>query len=71
MRTLFTVGGIGTHWVLEATLRPRVAYAVVADTVLRDTFGQRLEGNPAVIGCHGARRAQASRCGIHSIVCRP
>ena len=37
-----------TNWVLEAELRPRVAYAVVADTLLRDVFGQRIAGNPAV-----------------------
>src|SRR5688500_15742972 len=41
-------GTVNTHWVLEAELRPRVAYAVVADTALRDVFGQRLTGNPAV-----------------------
>ncbi|MDX2193700.1 MAG: MG2 domain-containing protein [Gemmatimonadales bacterium] len=34
-------------WYLGARLRPRTTYAVVADTALRDAFGQRLEGNPA------------------------
>ena len=34
-------------WTLEATLRPRVGYAVIADTALRDVFGQPLHGNPA------------------------
>ncbi|HKS07274.1 MAG TPA: MG2 domain-containing protein [Gemmatimonadaceae bacterium] len=36
-----------TSWTLEATLKPHVTYAVVADTALRDAFGQRLTGNPA------------------------
>lgn len=36
-----------TMWVLEATLKPRVAYAVVVDTAIRDVFGQSLLGNPA------------------------
>jgi uncharacterized protein YfaS (alpha-2-macroglobulin family) len=36
-----------SDWVLEAELEPRVAYAVVADTGMRDVFGQRLRGNPA------------------------
>src|SRR5688572_18400992 len=35
-------------WTLEARLQPHVTYAVVADTALRDVFGQRLAGNPAV-----------------------
>ncbi|MEO8199065.1 MAG: MG2 domain-containing protein [Gemmatimonadota bacterium] len=33
-------------WVLDATLNPRTGYALVADTALRDIFGQRLTGNP-------------------------
>ena len=37
-----------THWVLEAKLNPRTAYALVADTALRDVFGQPLRGNPAL-----------------------
>ncbi|HEX6533100.1 MAG TPA: MG2 domain-containing protein, partial [Gemmatimonadaceae bacterium] len=36
-----------TDWALEATLAPRITYAIVTDTALRDIFGQRLEGNPA------------------------
>ena len=35
------------RWILEATLVPRTTYVVVADTGLRDIFGQRLRGNPA------------------------
>ena len=34
-------------WYLEAELTPHTAYAVVADSALRDIFGQRLAGNPA------------------------
>lgn len=34
-------------WYLEASLTPHTSYAVVADTTLRDVFGQRLTGNPA------------------------
>lgn len=39
---------VSTSWTLEAQLAPRTAYAVVADTALRDVFAQRLTGNPAV-----------------------
>ncbi len=34
-------------WYLETELTPKTAYAVVADSNLRDIFGQRLTGNPA------------------------
>ena len=37
-----------TTWILEARLKPHVTYAVVADTAIRDVFGQALRGNPAV-----------------------
>jgi alpha-2-macroglobulin len=37
-----------TVWTLEGALRLRSRYAVVADTALRDVFGQSLRGNPAV-----------------------
>lgn len=37
-----------TSWTLEGKLRPRTSYAVVVDTALRDVFGQRLTGNPAL-----------------------
>ncbi|HEU4648034.1 MAG TPA: Ig-like domain-containing protein [Gemmatimonadales bacterium] len=36
-------------WRLEARLAPRTWYAVVADTGLRDVFGQRLTGNPVAV----------------------
>ena len=36
------------YWTLDATLSPRVTYAIVADTSLRDVFGQPLRGNPAL-----------------------
>ena len=34
----------GIRWALEARLVPRSRYAVVADTLLQDVFGQRLTG---------------------------
>ncbi len=34
------------EWSLEAELAPRTWYGVVADSGLRDVFGQRLTGNP-------------------------
>jgi uncharacterized protein YfaS (alpha-2-macroglobulin family) len=37
-----------TTWTLVARLQPHVTYAAVADTSMRDVFGQRLVGNPAV-----------------------
>jgi uncharacterized protein YfaS (alpha-2-macroglobulin family) len=37
-----------TYWTLDARLSPRVSYAIVADTSLRDVFGQPLRGNPAL-----------------------
>ncbi|HEY9480008.1 MAG TPA: Ig-like domain-containing protein, partial [Gemmatimonadaceae bacterium] len=39
--------GESARWVLQATLAPRTTYAVIADTALRDVFGQHLAGNPA------------------------
>lgn len=48
--TPFTVRdttGESARWVLQARLATRTTYAVVADTGLRDVFGQPLEGNPA------------------------
>ncbi|MEO6210514.1 MAG: alpha-2-macroglobulin family protein [Gemmatimonadaceae bacterium] len=35
------------HFVLDARLKPHIAYAVIADTTMRDIFGQKLTGNPA------------------------
>lgn len=37
-----------TRWMIEGDYRPRVVYAVSFDTALRDVFGQRLQGNPAI-----------------------
>ncbi|MEP6731262.1 MAG: Ig-like domain-containing protein, partial [bacterium] len=39
--------GESTTWTLEAKLKPRVGYAVVVDTAIRDVFSQPLVGNPA------------------------
>ena len=36
-----------TVWTLEGNFKPRVAYAFIADTAIRDVFGQSLRGNPA------------------------
>lgn len=48
--TKFSVGDtadVRASWVLEAALKPRTRYALIADTALTDRFGQRLTGNPA------------------------
>ena len=37
-----------TTWTLEAPLVPNRSYAIVVDSSARDSFGQRLIGNPAV-----------------------
>lgn len=37
-----------TEWELDATLKPRVTYAVFMAAQMRDVFGQPLAGNPAV-----------------------
>ena len=37
-----------TEWTLDGALKPRVAYAIVADTAMRDVFRQPLLGNPAL-----------------------
>jgi uncharacterized protein YfaS (alpha-2-macroglobulin family) len=47
--TRFTVSDTAEErdqWALEAELAPRTWYGVVADTALRDVFGQPLTGNP-------------------------
>lgn len=36
-----------TTWTLEGKYEPRVGYAIVVDTAIRDVFGQPLRGNPA------------------------
>src|SRR5690606_14339946 len=33
---------VSAVWTLEASLQPRTSYAVVADTLLTDVFGQRM-----------------------------
>jgi hypothetical protein len=38
--------GEAAEWLLNATLEPRTSYAVVVDSALHDTFGQRLTGRP-------------------------
>jgi uncharacterized protein YfaS (alpha-2-macroglobulin family) len=38
---------VSTVWTIEGSYKPRTGYAVSLDTALRDTFGQRLLGNPA------------------------
>ncbi len=40
--------GERSTWPLEARLRPHTTYAIVIDTGIRDIFGQRLTGNPAI-----------------------
>ncbi|MBA2627731.1 MAG: Ig-like domain-containing protein, partial [Gemmatimonadales bacterium] len=47
----FTVGDsadVRAEWALNTSLRPRTTYAVIADTAIRDVFGQRFTGNTAV-----------------------
>ncbi len=39
--------GESDSWYLETELKPHIGYAVVADTGIRDVFGQRLTGNNA------------------------
>ncbi|HTK55865.1 MAG TPA: MG2 domain-containing protein [Gemmatimonadales bacterium] len=39
-----------TSWeITQDPLKPRTGYAVMADTLLRDVFGQRLSGNPVTV----------------------
>src|SRR6266545_1653478 len=44
--TVRDTGAVSEQWALEAVLKPRTWYAVVADSGLRDVFDQRLTGNP-------------------------
>ena len=49
--TKFTIGDTlseSMYWTLDARLKPRTGYAFVADSGLRDVFGQKLSGNPAL-----------------------
>ncbi|MEO7332659.1 MAG: MG2 domain-containing protein [Gemmatimonadales bacterium] len=69
-----------TYWNLtEASLKPRTGYAVVADTGLRDVFGQRLTGNPvATVATTGyppsldyeGGRMLVERTGFHTLAVR-
>jgi uncharacterized protein YfaS (alpha-2-macroglobulin family) len=63
-------------WYLEAELKPRTGYAVVADTAMRDIFGQRLTGNPAAgfrttgfapLVDHDYGRMTVERVGFHTL----
>ena len=45
--TVRDTADVRAEWVLDAELRPRTTYALVADTAIRDAFGQRLTGNTA------------------------
>jgi uncharacterized protein YfaS (alpha-2-macroglobulin family) len=44
--SLADTADVRDEWVLQAELKPRTGYAVVADRSLSDVFGQRLGGNP-------------------------
>ena len=46
--TINDTSATSAQWTLEARLAPNRNYAIVADTGLRDTFGQKITGNPAV-----------------------
>jgi hypothetical protein len=46
--TVHDTASESTTWALEGKLTPHVHYAIVADTALRDVFGQPLRGNPAL-----------------------
>ncbi len=46
--TIDDTSATSAQWTLAATLAPNRNYAIVADTSLRDTFGQKITGNPAV-----------------------
>jgi hypothetical protein len=46
--TIRDTGAVSTEWMLESPVKPHVGYALVADTALRDVFGQSLKGNPAL-----------------------
>ncbi len=46
--TMSDTSGESRRWQLDAALKPRTRYAIVVDTSLRDVFGQRVTGNPAV-----------------------
>jgi uncharacterized protein YfaS (alpha-2-macroglobulin family) len=45
--TMADTSSESSTWRLDAELKPRMRYAVVVDTGLRDVFGQKVTGNPA------------------------
>ena len=63
-------------WYLETQLRPHTGYAIVADSTIRDIFGQRLTGNPAAgfrttgfaaLVDHAYGRMTVERVGFHTL----
>src|SRR5689334_6041820 len=46
--TIRDTSSTSTIWTLEAKLKPRIGYAIIVDTALKDVFGQSLRGNPAI-----------------------
>jgi Bacterial alpha-2-macroglobulin MG3 domain/MG2 domain/Bacterial Ig-like domain len=63
------------QWSLDAVLKPRTWYAIVADSGLRDVFDQRLSGNPVVASTttgyapainYSSGRAMVERVGLRT-----
>jgi hypothetical protein len=63
------------QWSLDAVLKPRTWYAIVADSGLRDVFDQRLSGNPVVTSTttgyapainYSSGRAMVERVGLRT-----
>src|SRR5689334_18353524 len=46
--TIRDTSSTSTSWTLEAKLKPRIGYAIIVDTAIKDVFGQSLRGNPAI-----------------------
>ena len=44
--TVVDTAAEAAEWTLQADLKPRAAYAIIADSGIRDAFGQPLQGNP-------------------------
>ena len=44
--TVADTGAEAAEWTLQSELKPRTGYAILADSGIRDVFGQRLQGNP-------------------------
>jgi hypothetical protein len=78
-RAEFTVSDTSEEsdtWYLETQLQPHTGYAVVADTAIRDIFGQPLKGNPAAgfrttgfapLVDHEYGRMTVERVGFHTL----